>query len=182
MTTLVGELDRIVRTGKLRSWAVLNWPAGKIAEAVDVARANGWRLPAAAQLAYSVLARSPVEDARMVEVCGDANIGVVSSYSLHGGLLSGKYAGSRTGQGRLDDELQNPAMQALVSRSTAFLEVARGAGMSPAQLALAYCLKNPQVSSLLFGARRVEQIHDNLGALELLQRVTDDLMARVRQV
>jgi aryl-alcohol dehydrogenase-like predicted oxidoreductase len=152
MRQLVGQLDRIIASGKLRAWGVLNWSADQIAAAIAEARANGWRLPVAAQLAYSVLTRSPVEDEHMARVCRDARIGVVASYSLQGGLLSGKYRGdARPFDGRLVDHLQSPAAQAMMPKVDAFVAIAQELGCTPSQLALAYCLKNANVSSVLFG-------------------------------
>ncbi len=180
MATLVSELDRIIATGKLRAWGVLNWSAAMIEEAVAVARANGWRLPTAAQLAYSAISRSPVEDAPMVHVCNDAGIGIVASYSLHGGLLSGKYRGSDASSGRLASELTDPRLLPLLPKVEPFVGLASRVGCTPAQLAVAYCLENRQVSSLLFGTRSVKQVNENVGALAVAPRLTAEVMSALK--
>ena len=183
MLDLVRELDRVIASGKLRAWGVLNWPVEKIEEAVNVAAANGLRGPSAAQLAYSVLTPSPVEDPRMTQVCAGAGIGVVASYSLNGGLLSGKYrSADGAAGGRLAGQLDSPRVRPLLPKIDPFLQIAREVGCSPSQLALAYCLKNPQVSSLLFGARAVAQGQDNAGALAGVPRLTDAVMAALRSL
>ena len=181
LADMIRELDRLIATGKLRGWGVLNWSAEKIEEAVRVARSNGLRPPTAAQLAYSVLTPSPVEDADMVRVCRDANIGIVASYSLNGGLLTGKYrsAGASLG-GRLADQLHDPRVQPLLPKVEPFLRIAGNIGCTPSQLALAYCLKNPLVSSVLFGSRSVAQVQDNLGALGVVPQLTDKVMVELR--
>ena len=180
MRDLVQKLDRIIATGKLRAWGVLNWSAEMLEEAVAIARANGWRLPSAAQLAYSAITRAPVEDARMVKVCDDAGIGIVASYSLNGGLLSGKYRVGGEATGRLVNQLSDPRLAPLLPKVEPFLRIAAAVGCSPAQLAVAYCLKNRQVSSLLFGARTVAQVQENVGALSVVPRLTDDVMEALR--
>jgi aryl-alcohol dehydrogenase-like predicted oxidoreductase len=175
MVDLVRELDRLIASGKLRAWGVLNWPAEAIQEAVDVARQHGWRLPSAAQLAYSVLTRSPVEDARMVTVCENAGIGIVASYTLCGGLLSGKYrSADASAGGRLSHRLA-PRLAPLLPKIDPFLQIAGEVGCTPSQLAIAYCLTNPQVSSVLFGARSVSQVQENVGALGVVPRLTPEV-------
>jgi aryl-alcohol dehydrogenase-like predicted oxidoreductase len=126
------------------------------------------------------LTRSPVEDPDMIKVCRDAGIGIVSSYSLQGGLLSGKYQGAGADAGRLTKDLATPAVQAMLPKVDAVVSIAREIGCTPSQLAMAYCLKNADVSSLLFGARRVAQVEENIGALRLLPALTDDVLARLR--
>lgn len=180
MRDLVRDLDRIIATGKLRAWGVLNWSAEMIEEAVAVATANGWRLPSAAQLAYSVLTPSPVEDARMVRVCDAAGIGIVASFSLSGGLLSGKYRSGSTVAGRLTSRLDDPRLAPLLPKVEPFIRMATKVGCTPAQLALAYCLKNRQVSSLLFGSRSVGQVQENIGSLAVVPALTEDVMAALR--
>jgi len=181
LADMIGELDRLIRSGKLREWGVLNWPAAKIAEAGRVATANGLRLPAGAQLAYSVLSRSPVEDDDMTRACRDGGVGIVASYSLQGGLLSGKYTSAgAASDGRLAGQLGSPRVQSMLPKIDPFVAIARDLGCTPSQLALAYCLRNSQVSSLLFGARRVAQVEENLGALAVLPRLADEVMARLR--
>ena len=180
MSDLVRELDRVIATGKLRAWGVLNWSAEMLEEAVAVARANSWRLPSAAQLAYSVITRSPVEDARMVTVCDDAGIGIVGSHSLNGGLLSGKYRTAGAATGRLGSQLDDPRLAPLLPKVEPFIRIVAEVGCTPVQLALAYCLKNRQVSSLMFGARSVGQLQENLGAIAVLPTLTDTVMSALR--
>ena len=181
MVDLVRELDRLIASGKLRAWGVLNWSADAIQDAVDVARQHGWRLPSAAQLAYSVLTRAPVEDARMMAVCEEAGIGIVAWYTLCGGLLSGKYqsADGSTG-GRLSRALGDPRLAPLLPKIDPFLQIAREVGCTPSQLALAYCLENRQVCSVLFGSRSVSQVQENVGALAVARRLTPDVMRQLQ--
>jgi aryl-alcohol dehydrogenase-like predicted oxidoreductase len=178
---MIVELDRLITSGKLRAWGVLNWPVDAIAEAVREARTHGLRPPSAAQLAYSVLTPSPVEDAGAHDVFHDGGVGVVASYSLYGGLLSGKYR-SGVSEGRLAGQLANPAVQAMLPKVDAFVRIADDVGCTPSQLALAYCLRNPDVSSLLFGSKQVAQVRENVGALDVAPRLTAETMSALRSL
>jgi aryl-alcohol dehydrogenase-like predicted oxidoreductase len=130
-----------------------------------------------------VLNRSPVEDARMRTVCEHGGVAIVASFSLQGGLLSGKYRAADAGVGgRLERELDDPRLAPLLPKVEPFLHVAQRLGCTPAQLALAYCLRNPQVSSLLFGARKVSQVQENLGALAVLPTLTDEVITELRRL
>ena len=177
----IAALDRLIGAGKLRAWGVLNWTAGEIAEAVRVARANGHRPPSGAQLAYSVLSRDSIEAPDMAQACADGGVGIVASYSLYGGLLTGKYRGA-AGGGRLAGQLDDERTKALLPKVDAFLAIAREVGCTPSQLAMAYCLKNPQVSSVVFGARSVAQLNENLGAVAVAAQMTGETLAALRRL
>src|SRR5438105_683580 len=101
--------------GKLRAWGVLNWKAELIVQAADEAAAQGVPPPCAAQLAYSLVRRSPVEDREIANALDDAHASVVASFTLDGGALTGKYieAGA-TGRlaSSLGDESHQPALKA----------------------------------------------------------------------
>jgi aryl-alcohol dehydrogenase-like predicted oxidoreductase len=161
--TAVGAL---VQAGKVRAWGIVNWPAERIAAAGRAACALGVPAPCAAQLAYSVAARSPVEDADMraaLASCDGAR--VVASYVLAGGVLSGKYAAAGGGRmaAMLDDERLAPALRA----AARLRALAAEWGTAPAALAIAFALGNPDVATVLFGATSPEQLAQNLRAVEL---------------
>ena len=78
------------------------------------------------------------------------------------------------------NQLSDPRLAPLLPKVEPFLRIAAAVGCSPAQLAVAYCLKNRQVSSLLFGARTVAQVQENVGALSVVPRLTDDVMGALR--
>jgi len=177
---LIGRLDRLITAGKLRAWGALNWSPERLEEAAQVARLNGFRGPTTAQLAYSVFHRSPVEDPDTSRVANEGGIGIVASYSLAGGLLSGKYRDGNTAGHRLHGQLDNARVAPLLPKVEPFLKMAGDVGCTPAQLAIAYCLRNPQVSSVLFGARRTSQIADNVGALDVARRLSDDVIDALR--
>ena len=160
----VRAVAALVGTGKARAWGVLNWPAARIAEAASFAAAEGLPGPCAAQLPYSLVRRSPVEDPDVVAALRDGGISVVASAVMEGGAL--------TGRGELRDDRATDEMRragARVRRVAAELGVPAGA------LAIAFALANPAVASVLFGASRPEQIAENVAALD----VTAEQLARL---
>jgi aryl-alcohol dehydrogenase-like predicted oxidoreductase len=160
----VRAVAALVSAGKARAWGVLNWPAARITEAAAVAAAEGLPGPCAAQLPYSLVRRSPVEDPDVVAALRDGGVSVVASAAMEGGALTGRSA--------LRDERATEEMRLAGGRVR---EVAAGLGMPAAALALAFALANPDVASVLFGASRPEQIAENVAALD----VSAEQLARV---
>lgn len=181
---MLRQIDRLIASGKLRAWGVLNWPADKIEEACRLAIAERLPPPCAAQLRYSVVQRSPVEDLQTRRVCDAYGIGVVASYSLHGGLLSGKYnRADASARNRLDQaQLHELRRGGMLDKAAALVAIAQELHCEPAQLAFAYCLKNRNVASALFGAKRVSQMEENLGTLNVLAALDERVLQRLRSI
>lgn len=178
---IVREIGTLIAAGKLRAWGVLNWPAAQIAEAARVASEEGVPPPCAAQLAYSLVRRSPVEDQDMIDALGAAGASVVASYSLDGGALTGKYATPGTKgrmTGNLDDRDYGPALRA----GDELRVLAERSGARPAAMAIAFALLNPLVASVLFGATSPDQITENLGAVDLQSTMDEQTVADLRRI
>ena len=178
---IVHDVGALIKAGKLRAWGVLNWPAALIAEAAKVATHQGVPPPCAAQLAYSLVRRSPVEDEDMASALKSAEAGVVASYVLDGGALTGKYSSSTTNgrlAGELDEEAHAPAFRAGVELRA----LAEQVGERPAAMAIAFALLNPNVASVLFGSTRPEQVTENLRAVELQSSLGEQTIAQLRRV
>jgi aryl-alcohol dehydrogenase-like predicted oxidoreductase len=150
----VRAVAALVSAGKARAWGVLNWPAPLIAEAAAVAAAEGLPGPCAAQLPYSLVRRSPVEDPDVVAALRDGGVSVVASAVMAGGALTGRSA--------LRDDRATEEMRRAGARVR---DVAARLGVPAAALAIAFALANPDVASVLFGASRPEQIAENAAAL-----------------
>jgi aryl-alcohol dehydrogenase-like predicted oxidoreductase len=163
----------LIASGKLRGWGVLNWPAELIAEAADVASAEGLPAPCAAQLRYSLVDRATVDNPAMAKALAAAGAAVVASASLAFGALSGKYAAGGSG-GRIADELDDPEWAAALAAAEPLGELAARLGAAPATVAYAFALTGPSVASVVFGATSAEQVAENVGAIELLAGLTDD--------
>lgn len=179
---VVRQMDDLIKSGKLRQWGILNWSAEQIEEAWRVATREGLMPPCAAQLPYSLLNRFPVEDGRTRQVFDATGVRIVASYSLHGGLLTGKYSRDETVvAGRFGaEEVESMRKKKLMEKVDEFISLAQELSCTPAQLALAFCLKNEQVVSVLFGATKVSQVEENIGAIEVLPLVNQQVVARLR--
>ena len=167
--TLVA-LDDLARQGKILYAGVSEWSAGQIAHAVDYIRGAGLHPLVSNQPYYNMIGRGIEKE--VIPLCEREGIGQVVFSPLAQGVLTGKYKpgqvppeGSRAadpGQnmfmngGKLDDDV--------LGKVGKLSEIASGAGLSMAQLALAWCLRQPNVSSVIIGASRPAQVEDNAGA------------------
>ena len=162
----IEALEDLVRQGKVRYVGFSNWPAWMAATAIGIQRARGWTQFRAAEMYYSLVGRDLEHE--VVPLCRDAGVGVMVWSPLAGGFLSGKYtrtkpkgeSGDRLGGLDFipyDRERGHQVVDLLQS-----LAAARGA--SPAQVALAWLLTRPAVSSILVGASKMSQLENNLAA------------------
>ena len=176
---LVADVAGLISSGRARAWGIGNWPAEQLAEAVRAARAIGVPLPAAAQLPYSLVRTNWVDDAAMEAVLADAGIGLVASYVLAGGTLTGKYVDGGTGRASADE---NPAIVAGKRRAADVVALAAEWGVTPSSLAFSFALAHPRLSSVLFGATSSEQVRENVAALEVFESLDDERRERLRQL
>jgi aryl-alcohol dehydrogenase-like predicted oxidoreductase len=178
---IVRQVTGMIKAGKARAWGVLNWPAALISESASTATRLRVPGPCAAQLAYSLVARSPVEDEDMSRALREASAGVVASYSLAGGALSGKY--SRPGaEGRVTAGLDKRDYSKAVAAGAELARLAGEVGTRPAALAIAFALLNPSVISVLFGATTPEQVVENVAAAELGRSLDATTLRRLRAI
>ena len=181
MEEIVHDIGALIDAGKLRAWGVLNWKPELIAEAVTVAAAQGVEPPCAAQLAYSLVRRSPVEDAEMAKALDAAGTSVVASFTLDGGALTGKYS-EPGATGRLtenpNDEFHRAAMKAAGELHT----LAERHGTRSAPMAIAFALLNPRVASVLFGATTPEQVAENVSAVDVVAALDDEAVADLAKI
>ena len=161
-------LDAIVRAGKARYLGVSNWSAWKIAAAMELQRANGWAPFTHIQMMYSLLGRG-VED-QVLPMAAHYGLGYTAWSPLAGGFLSGKYT-----RDNLDDPNNRLSGFDMIpidkDMGFALVETMRGIAAahdaSVAQVALAWLLSKPQVSSVLIGASKLSQLDDNIAAANL---------------
>ncbi|MDN4595542.1 aldo/keto reductase [Leifsonia virtsii] len=178
-------LDDAVRAGKISYYGFSNYLGWQLTKAVQLARANGWAAPVTLQPQYSLIVRGIEHE--IVPAALDAGVGLLPWSPLAGGWLSGKYHRDEppTGATRLGE---NPTrgMEAWEARNAdprtweiidAVDAVARESGASPSQVSLAWLSGRPAVTSVILGARTVEQLGDNLGAADL--SLSDDQRSRL---
>jgi voltage-dependent potassium channel beta subunit len=179
----VWAMSDVVSSGRAHYWGTSEWSADDIRAAWEIADRHHLHKPVVEQPEYNLFNRRKVEHEyrRLYEEIG---IGLTTWSPLASGLLTGKYfdgvpEGSRAALPAyewLRDYVTDPARNEMVRHLAA---VADDLGCSLAQLAIAWCLRNPQVSSVITGASRVDQVHENLGALDVLERLDDATMARI---
>jgi voltage-dependent potassium channel beta subunit len=184
----VAAMDTLVRQGKVLYWGTSEWPAEAIREAHKIARENHLYAPVMEQPQYNLLHRErvEVEYAPLYEAYG---MGTTIWSPLASGLLSGKYNDGVPA----DSRLAQPGYEWLresvlghgderLGKVRALQPIAAELGTSLAQLAIAWCLLNPHVSTVMLGASKREQLAQNLDALELLPRLDAAVAQRIRQV
>lgn len=179
---VVWSMNDLIAQGKILYWGTSEWSATQIDEAFTVAQSLGLRGPTMEQPQYNLLHRHrfEVEYAPLYE---KYQLGTTIWSPLASGLLTGKYTSEVPQDSRLakidwlreavlgsDWDSKREALKALA-------EVARQLDCSLPELSLAWCLKNPHVSTVILGASKPEQLRENLRALEKVELLTPDLLA-----
>jgi L-glyceraldehyde 3-phosphate reductase len=171
---VVAEMADVMNTGRTRHWGVNNWSAADVETASCFASEHGLPGPVLVQLKYSIIRRSLVESEPYRQVMSDTGVALQASDVLEGGLLAGNLAPTRAIG-------KDPgAIRAQVADTAAALaEIADDVDATPAQLAIAFCLANRATATVLFGASRMGQLLDNVGALAVSQRLTPEVHDRL---
>ncbi len=178
---VIAMITALITAGQARAWGTLNWSPELLERAWLIAERGGVPGPCATQPPYSLVKRDVVEDAALERVAADRDIAIVASYALAGGVLTGKY-GRDPDSGRAAGQLAEPRYAAGVAAGRELAALAAELGRDPAQLALAFVLMNPMVTTVLFGATRPEQVASNLAALEVVSELTAGERARLSAV
>ena len=179
-------IDDLCRQGKVLYWGVSEWTPPQVAEAQGICRQNGWRPMVSNQPRYNLMYRHPERE--MFPLCEREGIGQVNFSPLAHGVLSGKYKpGQPIPEGtRAADPSQNAIMMNYywgddnLAKAAKFADIAAEMGVKPAQLALAWCLRLPILTSVITGATRIEQLRDNLAAADV--KVPDDVAAKLDEL
>ncbi len=182
----VWAMSDIIASGKALYWGTSEWSAAEIKEAWDVAEKYHLRKPVMEQPQYHLFHRQRVEQeyAALYDTIG---LGLTTWSPLASGLLTGKYksgvpSGSRgalESMSFLAKGLTDPTKNAAVAK----LEpIAAELGATVAQLAIAWVAKNPRVSTVITGASNLAQLQSNLGAVELLPKLTPEVLKRIDAV
>lgn len=182
----IRALEDLARQGKILYWGVSEWPAHMIARANKIAKEIGARQIGVTEPRYNLLYRFPE---RNLFPCTEAEgIGNVTFSSLAHGMLTGKYKpGEEAPEGtRAADDDTNSVIKRLYwneenkKNGQELVKMAGDLGATAAQLATAWCLKNPAVTSVITGATRVSQVEDNVKAADL--EIPDDVMKRLDEL
>lgn len=182
----VWAMHNIVEWGMALYWGTSEWSAAEIVAAIEIAERHHLHKPVMEQPQYNMLVRDRFEKeyARLFKEYG---YGSTTWSPLASGLLTGKYnngipegsRGALKGYEWLRGHLTN---EEAIAKVKELGHIAQELDASLAQLAIAWCLKNPNVSTVITGASRVAQVHENLKALEVAAKLTPDVMARIEAV
>ena len=179
----VWAMSDMINRGKALYWGTSEWSAADIRAAWDIAERHHLHKPVMEQPQYNLFHRKRVEDeyARLYE---DIGLGLTTWSPLASGLLTGKYRdgvpegsrGAMPSMGFLVKGLTDTAKNAAVAQLAG---VAAELDCSLAQLAIAWAAHNPRVSTVITGASKLSQLHDNLGAMAVLPKLTPEVMAKI---
>ena len=183
----VFAFNQVIREGKAFYWGTSEWSAAEIMRETDFARRNSLRPPSMEQPQYNLFHRKRFEE-EYAPLYKELGYGTTIWSPLYGGILTGKYNDGQIPKGSRADlkdfewmkkRAQNEAKIA-VARQLA--EVADDLGVSMAQMSLAWLLKNPNVSTIITGASRVSQVEENMKAVEIKDKLTDNVMDRISEI
>lgn len=182
----VWAMHNIIEWGKALYWGTSEWSAAEIVAAIEIAEKHHLHKPVTEQPQYNILHRQrfEVEYARLFQ---DYRYGSTIWSPLASGLLTGKYnngipvesRGTLPGMEWLRGQLSD---QAAIDQVKKLQPIADEIGVPLSHLALAWCLKNPNVSTVIMGASRVEQLRENLKALDVVEKLTPAVMTQIDEV
>ena len=185
----VRAMTHIVNQGKAFYWGTSEWSAQQITAAYHIARKEHLIPPAMEQPQYNMFHRERVEK-EYASLYAEFGLGTTIYSPLASGLLTGKYndgipEGTRAslrGYEWLRERFVGEEAKHKIIKVRKLTSIASELGISMAQLAIAWCLKNPHVSTVIIGASRPEQVRENMKALDAVPMLTDEVMERIEEV
>ncbi|MFK8043010.1 potassium channel beta subunit family protein [Congregibacter sp.] len=186
----VWAMHSLIMQGKVLYWGTSEWSAEQITAAYEFARVNHLIPPSMEQPQYNLLYRERVEEeyAPLYEKYG---LGTTIWSPLASGTLTGKYLAGVPADSRIglpgyewlrEMLVDSERGQARMQRIQALLPIAEALEVTPAQLAIAWCLLNPNVSTVILGASRVSQLQENLAAIELVDSMGEEVRAQLAAI
>jgi voltage-dependent potassium channel beta subunit len=185
----VRAMTELIQRGDVLYWGTSEWSAVEIMEAYSAARQYGLIPPTMEQPQYNLLHRQRFEQ-EYKRLYAEIGLGTTVFSPLAVGFLTGKYndgipenvRASRKDFTWLRERLEGPLGEKRLEAIREWTRIAAELGTSMAQLALAWCLKNPNVSTIITGASRPEQVVENMRASEVVPMLTEDVMAEINSV
>jgi voltage-dependent potassium channel beta subunit len=179
----VWAMHNIIEWGKAMYWGTSEWSTGEIVAAIEIAERHHLHKPVMEQPIYNLFERHRFSR-EYERVYKEYGYGATTWSPLASGLLSGKYSkgvpqdsrAALEGYDWLHDDVTD---QEKLARVQALEPIANELNSTLAQLAIAWCLKNPFVSTVITGASRVEQVHENMKASEVARRLTPEILERI---
>jgi len=185
----VRAMTHVINQGKAFYWGTSEWSAQQIMAAYGIARSEHLIPPTMEQPQYNMFTREMIEK-EYARLYTEIGLGTTIWSPLASGLLTGKYnqglpTGTRAtleGYGWLKKRFVDQEAQERIAKVQLLTPIADELDCSLAQLALAWCLKNPHVSTVITGASKVEQVQENMGAIDVAERLDEALMERIDQI
>jgi aryl-alcohol dehydrogenase-like predicted oxidoreductase len=185
----VRAMDTLIQQGKILYWGTSEWSAQEIMEAYGIARQYNLTPPTMEQPQYNMFHRErfEIEYARLYSEIG---LGTTIWSPLASGLLTGKYNNGIPNDTRLQLEKMEWLKESTlgedgnkkIEKTKKLSLLAGDLGTNLPRLALAWCLKNKNVSTVITGASKVEQLKDNLLAMEVVEKITDDVINNIESI
>ena len=180
---VVRSMNTLIQQGKIFYWGTSEWSAAEIMEAHMVAKQLGLEGPQVEQPEYNLFRRDKIEK-EFLTIFNNIGMGTTIWSPLASGLLTGKYNDGLPTDGRLALEgfewLKDKTLsERKIAKVKELQTVADDLGCPLAVLSLAWCIKNPHVTTAIIGATKVEQLQQNLQALDLLPKITNEVMERI---
>ncbi|MEP6988998.1 MAG: aldo/keto reductase, partial [Chloroflexota bacterium] len=185
----IRAIEDLINQGKVLYWGTSMWTASDIDGAYDALVTLNMNRPVVEQPVYNMLDRDFVEGS-LEESVGRHGMGFVVFSPLAEGTLTGKYNDGIPGDSRvnlpgyewLKEILLGESGQARLEAVRQLGKVADDLGTSMSRMALAWCLKNPHVSTVITGASKVEQVTENMEAIKIVPQLTDDVMKKIDEI
>lgn len=182
----VWAMHNIIERGKALYWGTSEWEAADIVTAIEIAERHHLHKPVVEQPVYNLFEQHRL-GADYKAVYEEHRLGSTTWSPLASGLLTGKYKAGIPGDSRgalegFDWLREKLTDQGRLAKVSALEPLAAGMGATLAQFSLAWCLQNPYVSTVLTGASRVEQVHENMKALNFVDKFTPDLMSEIGRI
>ncbi len=189
MEEVVRSMTELIQQGKVFYWGTSEWSAQQLMEAHSVARQFNLIPPTMEQPQYNMFHRERFEEeyGRLYDTLG---LGTTIWSPLASGMLTGKYNDGVPDDSRVNlpgyewlrNMFESDEWQQRLQKVRELSQMADEMGTTMARLAIAWCLKNPNVSTIILGASRVSQLEENLAALDVVELLTDDVMAEIEAV
>lgn len=185
----VRAMNDLIQQGKVLYWGTSEWSAQQIMEAYGVARQYHLIPPTMEQPQYNMFHRERFE-VEYAPLYDEIGLGTTVWSPLASGLLTGKYNQGIPEDSRanlegfewLRERFTSEQAQQQIDKVRELTALAKELGTNMPRLALAWCLKNPNVSTVITGASKVEQVHDNMHALDVTRQLTDDVMEKIEAI
>jgi len=178
----VMAMDDLIRQGHILYWGVSYWPARLIVQAVEFCRAQGFHPPISNQPPYNLLSREI--EAEVIDASADAGVSQIVFSPLAQGVLSGKYRAdgtapddARAKDGRVNRFIGRYLRPDCLQKTEELSRIAADVGATPSQVALAFCLRRPEVASVIVGARTIEQLEENVASVDVT--LSTDVLAEL---